>query len=320
MIQKVQKQLNYAEDFNKFEIANLEVDTVVPYNIFIKQDGGYVIIVKAGTLIDEKIYKVLLDRETYISKRDQYKESMECKNIAEYISLAKDDSAYCIRLLYKVNEKFFQKFLNSKNYSYDRDDVEGLVKSIVLLVRHNVGFVRENMVNFKNDSDLSHHSLHVCIYSISLGAALGLSDEQLLDLGVAAYVQDFGLKKIDESVVLKDSPLTKKEMDSIHKHTILSVQMAQHNKIHGADIINGIRHHHENYDGSGYPDHLSADDISKYAAILSICDVFDALTSERPYRKIKTSFEALTYMMKDQTMMHRFNHSYIKTFIKQLVK
>jgi HD-GYP domain-containing protein (c-di-GMP phosphodiesterase class II) len=320
MITKVQKKLRYDVDFNKLDLEFVEVDTVIPYDMYIKQDDGYVIIVKAGTLIDEKVYKILLGHNVYISRKDRGKEKLECKNILEYISSAKDDSEYCIKLLYKMNEKFFENFLGSKNYNFDIEDVEGLIKSIILLVRNNTSFVKDNMVNFKNDSDLAHHSLHVSIYAVNLGAALGLGDEQLLDLGVAGYVQDLGLKKIDESVVLKDSPLSKQEIETIHKHTILSVQMAQHNKIHRPDIINGIRHHHENYDGTGYPDHLGAENISKYAAILSICDVFDALTSQRPYREEKSSFEALTFMMKDPSMMHRFNHQYIKTFIKMLHK
>ncbi|WP_373071315.1 HD-GYP domain-containing protein [Sulfurimonas sp.] len=320
MITKVQKKLRYDVDFNKLDLELIEIDTVIPYNMYIRQDDGYVIIVKAGTLIDEKVYKILLGHNIYISRKDRGKENMQCKNILEYISAAKDDSNYCIKLLYKMNDKFFEKFLNSKNYNLDPEDVDGLVKSIVLLVRHNIGFVKDNMVNFRNDSDLAHHSLHVCIYAVNLGAVLGLNDQQLLDLGIAGYIQDLGLKKIDNSVVSKDSPLSKEEVESIHRHTILSVQIAQHNKIHRPDIIDAIRHHHENYDGSGYPDQLNSDHISKYAAILSICDVFDALTSVRPYREGKTSFEALTFMMKDPSMMHRFNHQYIKVFIRTLLK
>lgn len=320
MITKVQKKLRYDVDFNKLDLELVEIDTVIPYNMYIRQDDDYVIIVKAGTLIDEKVYKILLGHNIYISKEDHGKEKMECKNIVEYISSAKDDSEYCIKLLYKMNDKFFDNFLNSKAYNYDAEDVEGLVRSIILLVRHNIGFIKENMTKFKNDSNLAHHSLHVCIYAVSLGTALGLNDYQLLDLGVAGYIQDLGLKKIDDSVVSKNSPLSKDEIENIHRHTILSVQIAQHNKIHRPDIINGIRHHHENYDGSGYPDQLNADHISKYAAILSICDVFDALTSVRPYREEKSSYEALTFMMKDPSMMHRFNHQYIKIFIRMLLK
>lgn len=320
MITKIQKKLRYDVDFNKLDLELVEIDTVIPYNMYIKRENDYVIIVKAGTLIDEKVYNILLGHNIYISKKDHGKENIECKNIVEYISFAKDDSQYCIKLLYKMNDKFFEKFLSSKDYSYNSEDVEGLIKSIILLVRHNISFVKENMTNFKNDSDLAHHSLHVAIYAVNLGASLGLNDQQLLDLGTAGYVQDLGLKKIDDSVVSKNSPLSQEEIQTIHKHTILSVQMAQHNKVHRPDIINGIRHHHENYDGSGYPDGLSAENISKFAAILSICDVFDALTSVRPYREEKSSYDALTFMMKDPSMIHRFNHQYIKVFIKQLVK
>lgn len=320
MITKVQKTLKYDVDFNKLDLEFVEIDTIIPYNMYIKQDGGYVIIVKAGTLIDEKVYNILLGHNVYISKKDKGKEKLECRNLYEYISHSKGDSEYSIKLLYKMNDGFFKSFFESKDYSFDAQDVEGLVKSIILLVEHNKHFVTDNITHFKNDGDLAHHSLHVSIYAISLGNVLGLSDEQLLDLGIAGYLQDIGLKKIDEKIVSKDAPLTKQEISDIHKHTILSVQIVQHNRIHRPDIIDAIRHHHENYDGSGYPDELNGESISKFASILSICDVFDALTSIRPYREEKTSYEALTFMMKNENMKNRFNHGYIKTFIKLLVK
>lgn len=320
MITKVQKKLRYDVDYKKIDLESIEIDTVVPFNIYVRQDDDYVIIVKAGTIIDKKIYNVLIDKNIYVFKDNYGNEKLKCSNVDKYIISAKDNPEYCVKTLYKVNDMFFEEFSNSKDYSFDIKDVEGIVKSIVFLVQHNSNFVKENMIHFKNDNDLAHHSLHVCLYAVSLGSALGIfTKEELMDLGIAGYIQDFGLKKVDEKLVSKDSSLSKSELVSIHKHTMLSVYIAQHNKVHRPDIIDGVKHHHENYDGSGYPDGLNAKNISKFAAVLAICDVFDALTSKRTYRKEKSSFEALTFMMKDDTMKHRFDHSYIKTFIIKLL-
>ena len=77
-------------------------------------------------------------------------------------------------------------------------------------------------------------------------------------------------------------------------------------------------HHHEQYDGSGYPEKLKEEDISVYASILSICDVFDALTSERPHRKQYSSFEAIKMMIKDDSMANKFNHKYLQLLLKSL--
>jgi HD-GYP domain-containing protein (c-di-GMP phosphodiesterase class II) len=320
VITKIQKALKYNVDFNKLDLEHVEIDTVIPYNMYIKQKEDYVIIVKAGTLIDKKLYNILLSHDVYISKKDVAKEKLVCKNLLTYINQAKDDPKYCIELLYKVNDIFFDQFLKSQNNKFDVEDVEGIVKSIIFLIQNNDKFVKENMTHFKNDNLLAHHSLNVSIYAINIGSALEFNDVELLDLGMAGFLQDIGLKKIDENIVSKDSPLSKDEIQNIHKHTVHSVQIVQHNRIHRPDIINGIKHHHENFDGTGYPDGLSKSDISKFASILSICDVFDALTSMRPYRKEKSSFEALTFMMKEGSMLNRFNHQYIKLFIRMLLK
>ncbi len=321
MITKVQKKLKYDIDYKAIDLENIDVDTIVPFNMYIKQKDDYVIIVKAGTLIDNKIYNALIDKKIYVFKDDYGQEKLKCSNVDKYIISAKDNPEYCIKFLYKVNDMFFKDFFSSKNYTFNKGGVEGIVKGIIFLVQHNKNFVKENMINFKNDNDLAHHSLHVCLYAVNLGSELGLfNQEELVDLGIAGYIQDFGLKKVDEKLVLKDSTLSKNELNIIHKHTMLSVQIAQHNEINRPDIIDGIRHHHENYDGSGYPDGLNAQKISKFAAVLAICDVFDALTSSRTYRKEKSSFEALSFMMKDDSMKHRFDHSYISKFIKLLVK
>jgi HD-GYP domain-containing protein (c-di-GMP phosphodiesterase class II) len=320
VITKVQKELKYNVDYKQLDLELVQIGTITPYNIYIKQKNDYVIIVKVGTLIDEKIYNILLGRKVFVSKSDLDKVKLECRSLLSYVRHAKSDSKYCLDLLYKMNDIFFDNFFKSKNYTFEVDDVEGIVKSVVFLVKDNSKFVKENLGYFKNDNLLAHHSLNVCIYSVNIGNALEFNDTELLDLGIAGYLQDIGLRKIDETIVSKDSALSKNELENIHKHTMHSVQIVQHNCVHRPDVIDGIRHHHENFDGSGYPDKLGKEDISKFAAILSICDVFDALTSIRPYRKEKSSFEALTFMMKEKSMVHRFNHHYIKLFIRMLLK
>ena len=76
--------------------------------------------------------------------------------------------------------------------------------------------------------------------------------------------------------------------------------------------------HHERQDGNGYPDKLRDDEISEFASIISVCDVFDALTSERPHRKSFTTFEALKMMTKGEDMVHKFDKKFLHIFLKSL--
>ncbi len=320
MITKVPKEHPSDKNFEELDMQFLEIDEITPRNIYIKQGKDYVVIVKAGTYVDNRVYDVLLSQSVYIDKNETDKLELNCENLQTYIYHAKDNPKYCLNLLYRMNDIFFENFFKSPDDRFSLKDVEGIVKSIMYLVKYNKYFVRDNIVYFKNDSDLAHHSLHVCIYSITMGFALGFNDVELEDLGIAGFLQDLGLTKLDKDLVSKNSPLSEKEVESIHRHTIISMQIVKHNRIHRPDIINGLKHHHESYDGTGYPDHLRKDQISKFAAILAISDVFDALTSSRPYREKMTSYQALTHMMKDEDMTHKFNHQYIKVFIKLLVK
>ncbi|QFR50229.1 HD domain-containing protein [Sulfurimonas lithotrophica] len=318
MLIKVKK----GQNIDKYQIAldTINKDVILPYDMYIEQDDS-TIAVKAGTLIDDKIYDVLQSQKAvFIPKKYVDLRKNESKNLETYISYAKHNPEYCINYLYKMNDIFFDNFLKSSDNLFDFEDVESMIKAIILLIRHNRNFVKENIIHFQNDNMLAHHSLHVAIYAVNLGISLEIQDKKLLSLGMAGYLQDIGIKKVDNNIVLKDSKLSADEIEDIHKHAMYSTEIIKHNHIHNPHIIEAIMHHHENYDGSGYPNHLKKGEISIFASILSICDVFDALTSTRPYRKEMSSFEALTYMMKDEQMRNRFNHQYIKIFITLLVK
>lgn len=139
-----------------------------------------------------------------------------------------------------------------------------------------------------------------------------------MQVGKAGLLHDLGLKKIDTSIIKKDAELDTTELKEIQKHSQYSVDIIKQNRIHDQYIINAIMHHHEQYDGNGYPKQLNRDEIGIFASILSICDVFDALTNNRPHRKQHTSFDAIKMMIKDKSMLGKFNHQYLQIFLKSL--
>jgi len=108
-------------------------------------------------------------------------------------------------------------------------------------------------------------------------------------------------------------------MKLIQKHSQYSVDILNQNKIHDPYIVNAVMHHHERFDGSGYPNQLTGDEISNFAAILAICDVFDALTNNRPHRGNYSTFNALKMMMRDTDMVNKFNQKYLNIFLKSFL-
>ncbi|SHH23033.1 HD-GYP domain-containing protein [Thermosipho atlanticus] len=143
------------------------------------------------------------------------------------------------------------------------------------------------------DTVTGNHSKKVVDLSVEIANLLGISDpEEIEAIKYGAILHDIGKIGIPESILNKPSKLTAEEFEIMKKHTIYGEKIIK--SIPGWDLVAEIiRHHHENWDGSGYPDGLKGDEISLRAQIISIADVFTALTEDRPYRKALSEEEAL---------------------------
>ncbi|MCX8093264.1 MAG: GAF domain-containing protein [Candidatus Goldbacteria bacterium] len=127
------------------------------------------------------------------------------------------------------------------------------------------------------------HSERVTKYSELIAKELKLPDEDIHELRLAGLLHDIGKIGIDESILRKPSKLTDTEFKEIKKHPVYAANILEAIP-QMKEIIPAIKHHHERYDGEGYPDGLKNDDIPYFARILSIADTFDAMSSNRPYR------------------------------------
>ncbi len=311
----LKKLLSYVE----FDISSIEAGDTVPFDIYIKKDKDYVIIIEAGTLLSESLYSKLKKQEKlYILKSDENKQTLTCETLKYYIKHNKDNVEKRIKMLYEVNEKLFDDYLNNKSNEIDIKCVALFVKTIVYLIKQDKEFMKKTLPFFINDDKLSTHSLHVAIYATKLASLINLKNEQLVQIATAGLLHDVGYKKIDDSIIKKTTNLNTKESAAIRKHSQYSVDILKQNKIYDPYIIDAVMHHHERYDGSGYPENLQMDEISDFASILGICDVFDALTNNRPHRKAYSSYDALRMMMKETSMVNQFNQKYLLLALKSL--
>ena len=127
------------------------------------------------------------------------------------------------------------------------------------------------------------HSDRVSEYSVLIGKQLGLSEEDLKTLKIGGLFHDIGKIGVPDSILLKTEKLTDDEYSEIKNHPSIGAHILSNATIF-KDIIPIVKHHHEKYDGNGYPSKLKGEDIPLFARIAAIADTFDAMTSKRTYR------------------------------------
>jgi putative two-component system response regulator len=146
------------------------------------------------------------------------------------------------------------------------------------------------------DSSLEAHTERVGMNARRIGEALGLSDENLDDLLWGGVIHDIGKIGIPDSILLKPGPLTVEEFELMKQHVFIGEEIAR--PLRSAhDLLPIIRHHHERIDGTGYPDGLAGENIPLGGRIVAICDAFDAMISDRPYRKGLTHTNAMATLV-----------------------
>jgi putative nucleotidyltransferase with HDIG domain len=142
------------------------------------------------------------------------------------------------------------------------------------------------------DSYTHGHSARVAQLSLLIGKQLGLSKEDLRDLEVACLFHDVGKIKTPDSILLKPAKLNEAEYKEMMQHAVDGASILSWAPSL-AKYIPSTRHHHEWYNGKGYPEGLVGEDIPLFAAIIGVVDAYDAMTSDRPYRKALFKDEAL---------------------------
>jgi HD-GYP domain-containing protein (c-di-GMP phosphodiesterase class II) len=275
---------------------------------------------QSDTVINEKQQQKLNQIEhIYVSESDKskYENFVEDRlaNIVKDNSLSLDEKT---EIIYTTSTEL-------TNSLYDNPDALENVqrsKKIVTPILHSVIYNNDTISSYikiiEYDYYTHTHSLNVSIYAMCLGAELKLTEERLTALGRAALLHDLGKSKIDHDIVNKNGKLTDDEYQQMKNHPALGYEIAINIGINNQDILDGIRHHHEKLDGMGYPDKLKESEITIFARIIGVCDVFDALTTKRSYKQAMSSFDALQ-LMKSQMSTH-LDMNIVNIFIKMLHK
>src|SRR5699024_6731484 len=168
---------------------------------------------------------------------------------------------------------------------------------------------------YVTDDYIFHHSLNVTIYTLAIGKELKLSEKELTELGFGAMLHDIGKIFIDSNILQKPNKLTDEEFHAIKQHTTLGFDYLRKNTDLPTIIAHCAYQHHERIDGSGYPRGITDLEIHKYAKIIGIADVFDAVTSNRVYREAMLPHKGIEILyagavnLFDKSMVEAFKKS-----------
>jgi len=173
------------------------------------------------------------------------------------------------------------------------------------------------LTQLKNrDEYTSIHSLNVCVLSLFFGRSIGLDTVQLQDLGTGALLHDIGKLRVPLEVLNKPGQLTREEYDIMQKHTMYGYELFRERDEISQASMNVILNHHERLDGKGYPNGLDESQLDQYSKMVTIVDVYDAITSKRVYHEEVSPYNAINriYSEKDGS----FDRQLVEQFIKYM--
>ncbi len=179
----------------------------------------------------------------------------------------------------------------------DVNKCQGVAKEIVeqIISKRDVSL---DLTDLRSFDDYTYaHSVNVAVYSCVIGFGLNLEADDLKNLVMASLLHDFGKMQIDPEIINKPKRLTPEEYNIMKSHAGISYEIIKDRLDISAQVKQAVLYHHENEDGSGYPHGVYGTELSLYTKILHVADVYDALTSMRPYKRPYSPYEASEFLM-----------------------
>ncbi len=275
------------------------------FSVYLWQGGDFVLYTKSGQKFTIKHRRILHTngvKEVYIqgSERQQYEKYIE-QNLGTI--LLDQELAIDVRskVFYEattvVMQDVFDRKLPSSLRARHFDRITEIVKSSIkfLAEDHSLSAIASFI---SHDYKTYTHCMQVFIYSVAVFQNCDMSDGEIFECGLGAMLHDVGKAKIPRRILNKRGSLTQSEREIIKEHPVHGVSMCAHLPM-TQNTINCILFHHEKLDGTGYPAGLKGDSIPMPVRIISMADIYDALTTARPYAEAMPPYEALTLIRHD---------------------
>ena len=311
------------DEFMPVPLSTLQADTATGFDLYLRveADAQYTLYRDKNLPFTNELKRRLVDNgveELYLplSQQKEY-----VRYVESVVGAVMEDNAVDAtertRIYYDAAEHILRDI-------FEEASPEDTVPRCEKLVWAAVSFISREQYSYKCflkitglDYSTYAHAVNAFLYAIHLGQATGMDDlDDIAELGLSALLMDIGKSEIDPTILYQSGPLDEEQWVQMTQHPRLGHQMAQRLGVTNERVLDVILHHHEKLDGSGYPHGLRGDEIRPFTRIATICDIFDAVTTNRVYRNAVSSFAALKLMQ--QEMSHKLDKDLFRAFVGML--
>ena len=306
------------EGFLTIHVQSLRVDSVVEFDLYSYSGREMVLYRGAHFPFTAELRETLLEngvRQLYVpvEQRRGYQKYVET-HINTLLTDPSLDEFTKSSIVYDSAKSLVKDVMKKPAVGENIQRSQALVESMVMYILggSNVFYNMLRVMSF--DYSVYTHSVNVCTFSLALANVAGLdSTTDLAELGTGALLHDVGKIKIADSILHKPGPLAPEEMEAIKNHPRWGVELIEETNLIPQSSYQPIRQHHEREDSSGYPDGIGGASIHVFGKIVAIADMFDAMTTERVYRRAVGSFTALKTMFAEK---HRLDDELLEHFVQ----
>lgn len=281
-------------------LQRIRIDKAIPGMKVAKDiltDTGLILIAQNTILTENHIYKLKLYRIPFISILQPIEVKYEKKERASDISIKSIPNTETFNNFKathatkeeEVEEKILRIGNGGRVENQELFEISEDVFSHFQSKSQLFSFLHH--LQIKDDSTYAH-CLNVSLLCNIFGQWLGFSEEKLKDITVAGLLHDIGKSKVDNRIITKPGKLTSEEFEEVKKHTTYGFEMLQNQNL-PEEVKKAVLHHHERFDGSGYPMGVTNNELDEFSKIVAIADVYDAMTSNRSYRNKFSPFAVI---------------------------
>ncbi len=310
--------------FISIPVSALQTDTVTQFDLYIraKQGQAPVLYRKADLPFSEEAWARLRERNVGVlwipsSQNRAYRMYLE-QNLGSILSDRSIPLEERSELLYQSAQDLVKDALADPR-------AKDLMGRSGAMVEHMVQFMYREGRSFHSlmrvtsfDYYTYTHSINVFVFSTAFAQALGHDEKTVTELGQGALLHDLGKSLIDDSILNCKGKLAPEQWAVMQKHPVFGHELLKEQGVDSDIVCDVTRHHHCKLNGKGYPDHLRGEQVSHWCRIVTICDIFDALTTRRSYKEAMPTFEALR-LMKDE-MSDELDPELFGRFVKLMAK